>query len=155
MAFSIRYDFTQEFRFPAEEVFKWCTNYSPGDLSLMGEKGKRRIEKISKDTYILTDSYPSGRKNILRKKKMVNLYPDTLSWVSTHLIGKTKHSQFLYRVSAEGPSSSRVFFTGLQIEYDDKKKFKMAAMSEELKKEDSHAWELLAQEMERDVGGNC
>lgn len=153
MTFSIRYDFSQQFSFPAKQVFEWCTNYTPGDLALMGEKGKRKVEKISKDTFILTDSYPSAGGSV-RKKRMVNLYPDTLSWIGTHLIGKTKYSQFLYRVSAEGPATSRVYFTGLQIEYDDKKKSRAAAIAQELKKEDSHAWELLAQEMEKDMRKN-
>jgi hypothetical protein len=70
------------------------------------------------------------------------------------LIGKTKHSQFRYRVSAEGVERSRVYFSGFQLEYDDKKKSKAAAISEELRKEDSHAWQLLAQEMEKDIRGN-
>ena len=78
MAFSIRYDFSQKFNFPAEEVFKWLTNYQPDDLSLMGDKGKRSVEKISKDVFILSDTYRSGRKNLL-KKKVVNLYPETFN----------------------------------------------------------------------------
>ena len=85
------------------------------------------------------------------RKKIVNLYPDTLSWVSTHLIGKTKYSQFLYKVSPLGASSARVDFTGFQVEYDDKKKRNAKDLSEDLRKEDSHAWELLAKEMENDM----
>ena len=149
MAFTIRYGFSQKFNYPAEEVFRWCTDYSSGDLGLMAEDGKRSVERITKETFILDDTYRNGTKTT-RKKKIVNLYPDTLSWVSTHLIGKTKYSQFLYKVSPLGSSSSRVDFTGFQVEYDDKKKRNAKALSEDLRKEDSHAWELLAKEMEND-----
>jgi hypothetical protein len=150
MAFTIRYGFSQKFNFPAEEVFKWCTDYRTGDLGLMAEEGKRSVERVSKDTFLLVDSYQQGEK-IVRKKKVVNLYPESLSWVSTHLIGNTRYSQFLYRVSPISASSSRVDFTGFQVEYDDKKKRSADSRSEELRKEDSHAWELLAKEMEKDM----
>jgi hypothetical protein len=150
MAFTVRYGFSQEFNFPVEEVFKWCTDYRPGDPGLMGENGKRSVERISRDTFILDDSYRKGDK-LVHRKKVVNLYPDTFSWVSTHLIGKTRYSQFLYRVSPLGASRSRVDFTGFQMEYDDKKKRSADSISEELRKEDSYAWELLAKEMEKDM----
>jgi hypothetical protein len=83
MAFTIRYGFSQRFNFPAEQVFKWCTDYRPGDLRLMAEDGKRSVERISKDTIVLEDSSRKGEK-IVHRKKVVNLYPDSLSWVSTH-----------------------------------------------------------------------
>jgi hypothetical protein len=150
MAFTIRYGFSQKFNYPAEEVFRWCTDYRSGDLGLMAEDGKRSVERITKETFILDDTYRNGTKTT-RKKKIVNLYPDTLSWVSTHLVGKTKYSQFLYKVSPLGSSSSRVDFTGFQVEYDDKKKRDAKALSEDLRKEDSHAWDLLAKEMENDM----
>ena len=115
----------------------------------MEEDGTRSVERVSKDTFILKDTYQIGKKKV-RKNKLVNLYPESLSWVSTHLIGKTRYSQFLYRVSPLDSSSSRVDFTGFQIEYDDKKKRSANSMSEELRKEDSKAWGLLAKEMEND-----
>ncbi|MDA4129405.1 MAG: hypothetical protein OK457_01420 [Thaumarchaeota archaeon] len=150
MVHSLRYEFTQKFDFPADAAFRWCTDYQPGDLGLMGDDGARSIERISKDTFILQDTYRVGRKTI-RKKKVVNLYPDTLSWVSTHLIGKMKYSQFQYRISSNGGSKSQLYFTGLQVEYDDKKRSHAPKISEQLKEEDSHAWELLAKEMEKDL----
>jgi len=150
MAHSLRYEFDQKFNFPAQEVFKWCTDYEAGDLGLMGDEGKRSIEKISKDAIILNDAYYIGKK-IVRRKKIVNLYPDTLSWVSTHLIGDRKYSQFLYRISAEGNSKSSLHFTGLQIEYDDRKNKSASSVSKRLQKNDSHAWQLLAKEMEKDM----
>jgi hypothetical protein len=152
MTFTVRYGFSQKFNFPAEDVFQWCTDYRSGDLGLMEENGKRSVERISKDTFLLDDTYRNGGKTV-RKKKLVNLYPETLSWVSTHVTGKTRYSQFLYKVSPIGSSSSQVDFTGFQIEYDDKKKTGAKVMSEQLRKEDSHAWELLAKEMENDMRG--
>jgi hypothetical protein len=62
-----------------------------------------------------------------------------------------RFSQFLYRVTPLDASNSQLDFTGFQIEYDDKKKRSADSISDELRKEDSHAWELLAKEMEKDM----
>jgi len=151
MAFSLRYRFSQKFRVPARDAFEWCTSYDPNDLTLMGDVGKRSINIISETTLILDDTYKIG-KAINRRKKLVQLYPADLFWVSTHLIGPTKYSQFLYKISPESKSSSRLDFTGLQIECGSEKKTKqdISARAQELRKLDSIAWKKLTEEMERD-----
>ena len=106
MAYSLRYKFSQEFRVPAREAFEWCTSHDPNDLTLMGEVGTRSIDIISETTLILNDTYRDG-KTINERKRLVQLYPADLFWVSTHLIGPTKYSQFLYKISPESESSSR------------------------------------------------
>ena len=123
MAYSFRYKFSQEFRVPAREAFEWCTSYDPDDLALMGDVGKRSIDIISETTLILNDTYKVG-KNINKRKKLVQLYPADMFWVSTHLIGPTKYSQFLYEIYPESESRSRLDFTGQQIEYGSEKKTK-------------------------------
>ena len=148
MAYAVRYKFSQRFRVPARSAFEWCTSFDPNDLALMGELGKRSINVVSQDTLILNDSYRVG-KTINKRKKLVQLYPDDLFWVSTHLIGPTKYSQFLYKISAESSSSSRLDFTGLQVEYG-KTKGSVSARAEKLRKDDSNAWKKLAEAMERD-----
>jgi hypothetical protein len=49
---TIRYDFSQQFDVPAEDAFKWCTDYREDDFSLMEMKGQRQIKKVSDDVII-------------------------------------------------------------------------------------------------------
>jgi hypothetical protein len=151
MAYSLHYKFSQEFRIPAREAYEWCTSFDPDDLTLMGDVGKRSIKVISETTLILHDTYKIG-KTINMKRKLVQLYPADLFWVSTHLIGPTKYSQFLYKISPESRSSSRLDFTGLQVEHGSEKKTEesLSASAEKLRKLDSETWKKLAVEMERD-----
>jgi hypothetical protein len=151
MAYSVRYEFSQKFEVPAREAYEWCTSYDPNDLALIGEVGTRSISAISESTVILNDTYKVG-KTINRRKRLVQLYPAELFWVSTHLIGPTKYSQFLYKISPETKSRSRLDFTGLQIEYGSAQHTKQSitARSEKLRKIDSEDWKKLAEEMEHD-----
>ena len=151
-AYSTRYKFSQHFDFPAEEAYRWCTSYDPGDLSLMGEKGRRDVRRISENVLLLTDRTRQGE-GYTTKRKIVLLYPERLAWTSTHVSGPAKHSQFLYEIVPEGRAASRLEFTGFQVTYGDKElsSSENASYAERLRKEDSGAWRLLAQAMERDL----
>ncbi len=151
--YSIRYGFTQPFNFPSEAAYKWCTDYDPRDLQRMGETGLRRITRLTEDTIILDDRYHRNGGRIT-KLKLVRLNPERHSWTSTHLAGSIKHSQFLYEIISEGTNTSHLNFTGLQINYSEKKPSlaTIARLAVRLRKEDSNAWKLLAQAMQKDLG---
>ena len=76
---SISYEFNQRFAVPAREAFDWSTDYRTDDLALMGEKGKRRIKRITEDTIILEERVTQEDRRI-RKVKLVKLNARTLSW---------------------------------------------------------------------------
>lgn len=146
----IHYHFSQSFNVSPLKAYEWCTNYDPQDHALMQVNAKREIMHISENTIMLTDRYYD--KNIV-KKRLVCLYPNRLSWTSTHLTGPNKYSQFLYEIVPEGKESCRLDFIGLQIEYNDEKRFskkEIELLAEKLRNEDSAAWKLLATEMEKE-----
>jgi hypothetical protein len=151
---SVNYHFSQRFHVPALKAYEWCTNYDPLDPVLMHENAERRILRISESAIILTDTYHT-RDGSIRKQRLVNLYPDRLSWTSTHITGPNKYSQFLYEIVAEGEKASRLEFTGLHIERASKEDSDgkgIGLLVNRLKEEDSAAWVLLAAEMERELG---
>jgi len=151
---SVNYHFCQRFHVPALEAYEWCTNYDPIDPALMHEKAERRISRICEGTILLTDTYPTRDRSI-RKQKLVNLYPDRLSWTSTHLTGPNKYSQFLYEIVPEGKKASRLEFRGLHIERarkEDLDEKRIESLANRLRDEDSTAWILLAGEMEGELG---
>ncbi len=148
MALAVRYYFSQRFPASAQRAFEWCIDFDPNDYSLMGEaNAKRQISHITNSTIILRDVFPSPSGNV-EKEKLVQLYPNRLSWTSTHLTGPNKYSQFLYKITAEGKGFSALNFTALHIEYDEKADAKLLA--DRLCKEDAAAWKLLAKAMEEE-----
>ena len=152
MALAVRYYFSQRFAVSAQRAFEWCIDFDPKDHSLMGNtNAKRQISHITEDTIILTDVFPSSS-GTLEKQKLVQLYPNRLSWTSTHLTGPNKYSQFLYKITAEGKGFSALNFTALHIEYDEKADAKLLA--DRLCKEDAAAWKLLAKAMEEEQKTN-
>jgi hypothetical protein len=115
----------------------------------MGEDvGERQITHLTETTIILTDIFHTSNGRV-EKQKLVQLYPDRLSWISTHLTGPNKYSQFIYEISAEGDSASRLDFTALHIEYEkenlDGEGIK--SLADKLRREDSAAWKHLAKAM--------
>lgn len=151
---SFSYHFSQRFHVPALKAYEWCTDYDPLDPVLMHENAERRILHISESAIILTDTYHTGDRST-RKQRLVNLYPDRLSWTSTHITGPNKYSQFLYEIVPEGEKASRLEFRGLHIEraskeHSDGKGIELFA--DRLREADSAAWVLLAAEMERELG---
>lgn len=153
MLYSIRYHFSQHFSVPACKAYRWCTNYDSQDHTLMHEDAERQIMQISDATIILIDIFHTNNGRV-EKKKLIQLYPDWLSWISTHLSGPNKHSQFIYNITAEGDNASKLDFTALYIEHEkkylDDKSIRL--LSDKLKKEDSAVWKLLSREMKTELG---
>lgn len=152
MPYSIRYRFSQRFFAPARQAYKWCTDYSPQDHILMGEENADRyVTHLTENTILITDVFHTGTGDV-KKQKLVQLYPDRLSWISTHLTGPNKYSQFMYEVKAEGENRSRLDFTALHLEYGGKKMDDkdIKGLADKLQKEDSTAWKRLAEAMIKD-----
>ena len=148
------YHFQQRFNVPARKAFEWCTTYTPEDYALMGERGvSRKIEHVTDRTIILTDTFNTGAGNQIEKQKLVQLYPNILFWTSTHISGPAKHSQFIYQITAEAVNTSNLDFTGLFLDYGDKKlsESDTAKLVEKTCKDDARAWEFLAKAMEQDL----
>jgi len=149
-SYSVHFKFSQHFDFPAEAAYRWCTDYEPGDIRLHGKDGLRRIRWVNGDTVLLTDIEFTGSEKTA-KRKLVRLYPETLSWTNTRLSSEGRHSQFLYQMVAE-KKGSRLDFTGSQV-FSGKRPSpaKLATMAAELAKEDSTTWRNLARAMARDL----
>jgi hypothetical protein len=148
MQASVNYRFSQHLDAPPRDAYQWCIDYQPDDLSLMHEKGQRRIQWITEDTVILREVvHQNGRK--IEKVKLVKLDRTRLSWYNIQLSGPNKHSAFLYRISPEGRNQSRLNFTGLLVVYSktrlSKRKLRQIARKE--KHYDSNAWKHLAKAM--------
>ncbi len=149
MPLSVRYKFRQRFAVSAQKAFEWCTSFDPQDHALMGEKGaERHVTLVTKGTIILQDVFPSKAGKV-EKQKLVQLYPDRLSWVSTHLTGPNQYSQFLYQISPRGNAASVLEFTGLHLDYEGKEDTQSLAIR--LRREDAGAWKLLAKAMVKDL----
>jgi hypothetical protein len=111
---SLQYHFRQAFRVPARVAYAWCTDFRSTDARLFGDRRSRTVTRISEDALVLTDvTYPGGRR--LRIRRLVRLAPGRLSWTNTHLDGPHRHSQFWYRIIADGRSRSHLEFDGLQL----------------------------------------
>ena len=150
----IYYHFQQHFNVPARKAFEWCTTYTPDDHALMGEKDvSRKIEHITDRTVILTDTFNIGGDNQIEKQKLVQIYPETFFWTSTHLNGPAKHSQFIYMITADAFDNSHLDFTGLLLDYRDEKmgEADAAKLAEKACKEDSASWVRLAKAMEQEL----
>jgi len=121
---------------------------------LMGEDAaERQITHLTDTTIVLTDIFHASNGRV-EKQKLVQLYPDRLSWISTHLTGPNKYSQFIYEISAEDNSASRLDFTALHLEYEkenlDSEGIK--SLADKLKEEDSAVWKRLAKAMAKELG---
>ncbi len=152
MPCSVQYRFFQRFPVSARKAYNWCTDYDPADHILMGDKdAERRITHLTDRAIILTDTFHIGGERI-EKKKLVQFYPDRLTWISTHLTGPIKYSQFIYEISSEG-RTSRLNFTGHFIDYGRENLDKAAskAIAEMLRKEDADAWRLLAKSLRQEL----
>jgi hypothetical protein len=152
MLYPIRYHFSQYFAVSAEMAYRWSTDFSSQDPVLMNEKNqKREVTRKTIDTIILKETFHTDKGNIV-KEKLVQLYPDRLSWISTHLSGANKYSQFIYEISAQSDCSSKLDFTALHLEsreYMTKKE--METIAADLCRYDSEVWMVLAKAMEKDL----
>lgn len=149
----IRYHFTQAFDVPAKEAYEWCTDFTPQDHQLLEEENaKREVLKISDSTIMLKEVFQTAN-GIIKKEKLVQLYPDKFSWVSTHLSGPNKYSQFIYEISETSTSTSCLDFTALHLEKSNKElsRKEVEAIAENLCKYDSNVWRLLAKAIIREL----
>jgi len=154
VVYSLQYHFSQIFVISPLEAYMWCTNYDPNDLTLMHQKGKREITRLTENTIILTDTFYNEKKTI-KKKKLIQLYPDRLSWTNTHLSGPNKYSQFLYEIKPENEGLSKLNYIGLQMEH--KKPIKLGKKEIEAREieqmnQDASVWKIIAKEMEKELG---
>ena len=149
--YAIGYKFNQRLMVPAQEAFHWSTDYRPDDLALMGEKGKRRIKRVTKDTIILEELVAKEHKQV-RKLKLIKINPKTLSWHNIQLEGPNKYSEFIYEISPEGKQRSKLTFTGLLVVYAkshmSRQRLRHIARTE--RDGDSRTWKLLASAMAKE-----
>ena len=145
MQFSVTYQFNQRLNAPPNVAYQWCTDYQPDDLSLMHEKGQRKIRWLTDDAVILREVVRQNGKTT-KKVKLVRLDPAHLSWYNIQLSGPNKHSAFIYRIFPEGKNRSKLNFTGLLVVYSavrlSKRKLRQIARVE--KQYDANAWRHLA-----------
>jgi hypothetical protein len=143
--------FQQRFAVNSEAAYKWCTDFSPQDPHLMNEdNAEREITKVSEGTIILKEIFHT-KEGDLTKEKLVHLYPERHTWVSTHLTGPNKHSQFIYKLTSEA-DGSRLTFTALHIEKKEHMtKKEVESLAKQLCKYDSDVWKLLALAMEEEL----
>ena len=150
--YSVGYSFNQSLAAPAEVAFDWCTDYQPYDLAIMKEKGRRKIQRITRDTILLTETMPK-KNRLIKKTKLVRLNKPSLSWTNTHIGGPNRHSQFLYKLVPEGKNRSRLYFQGLLIHYSPKtvtrQQLRKIAAAE--RRADATAWRHLAAALRRDM----
>lgn len=152
-AVTVAFSFKQRFRFPAADVYRWATDYTPHDIGLLGKQGRRGIARLNDDTLVLTDTFvsPDGKK--VTKKKLVRLYPARLRWINTHITGPNLHSQFVYELFDDGPRGSYLLFTGRQIvQRDSITPKELKALTRTIKAEDSGMWKSLAKSIKADLG---
>jgi hypothetical protein len=150
---AVRYHFSQSFAVPARKAYLWCTDFAPEDHALMGEDNVERIVmRLTDSTVVLKEIFHTSNGDV-EKQKLVQFYPDRLSWVSTHLSGPNKYSQFIYEISAEGDNASRLNFNALHIEYGKESMTKAdnKLLADKLCEYDSRIWKLLGEAMEKEL----
>jgi hypothetical protein len=143
----VTYRFAARLPVSRARAFRWATDYQPGDLRLGGISAERKVERLTEDLILLTDSFDSdpfsshrGARSV--KKKLVHLYPEDWAWTATHIAGPAIHSQFLYRLTPRGPRGSTLHFTGSQVERVERAPTptSLARRQRELRHEDSKLW---------------
>jgi hypothetical protein len=155
MPVPVRYHFRQRFNASGRKAYDWCTDFCEGTLDhkLMGDDSViRKITRVAESTLILTDTFRIDQGPV-EKQKLIELYPDMLSWNNTHLASDYKYSQFLYKVTPDTKTTSHLDFWGLQLFYQPEKmtQAEVAELSAKLCKEDADAWKLLAKAMKKDL----
>ena len=150
--FSVSYSFNQRFPISAREAFDWCTDYRSDDYELMGEKGRRGIRRVTKDTILLEEQVIQGSRTV-RKLKLVKINPRRLSWHNIQLQGPNKYSEFIYEIRAEGENASTLSFTGLLVVYAKRSltRNRLGQIAEKEREYDSKAWKLLAKAMAKEL----
>jgi len=153
---SVPYRFSARLPARPEIAYRWATDFRPSDLALGGRLGVRKVEWLTEDALLLTDSIPKGDRTET-KTRMVRLYPKRRSWTNTHVSGPNLHSQFLYEIVPSGRGSSRLEFTGLQLVRMRHRPSRGAIVSlgRAYAREDAGLWRRLARAMGRDLGARA
>ncbi len=154
----LRYRFATKLAASRPRAYRWATDYRPDDFELAEIKGSRKVEKLTDDLILLTDSFEEdpfdprpGARTV--KIKLVHLFPYRWMWTSTHVSGPAKYSQFLYELTPRGPAASTLHFTGNQVEPVDTRPTQgsMRRRARKLKREDSQLWARLSAALARDL----
>lgn len=151
---STRYEFSQRFNVPAAQAFEWCTDYDSKDHNLMGNKGFRRVTRVSDDTVFLEDTvYQDGR--AVTKKKIIKIDKERMTYFNFHTTGANKNSLYFYRIIPEGEGKSRLEYTGYELTYPKRapSKKQLAAAAEADAAARTKEWGRLADAMERELRG--
>jgi hypothetical protein len=156
MPIAVSYDFCQHFNISAHRVYKWCPDFTSRDHALMGENMiERQVTHLTDTTVILKETIHTNEgtnEGTVEKQKLVQSYPNRLCWISTHLTGPNKYSQFIYEVTAEGKSASWLNFTALHMEHEEgTHKENADLLAKKLCDYDSNVWKLLSQAMEKEL----
>ena len=148
----IHYSFRQNLNASARRTFDWCTDYKPEDMAWIQEgNATRKVQRVANDMVILVDTFPNKGKSVV-KQKLVCLYPDRLTWTSTHLTGPNKYSQFLYEITPQTRKQCCLKFTAAHVYHGAMKgKQETEILAEELRKSDSEVWKRLARELEKQL----
>ncbi len=152
MPVTVRYRFSQSFAVSAIEAFLWCTDFSPIDHQLMGHAtAERQVMRVSNDVMVLKDVFHTAD-GVVEKQKLVHLYPDRFSWISTHITGTNMHSQFLYEIQPKN-GGSRLNFEAVHVDHGKEKISPVEAqmLADSLCCEDSAVWRLLAVAMAKEL----
>jgi len=151
---STKYEFSQRFNVPAARAFEWCTDYDSKDHNLMGNKGFRRVTRVSDDTVFLEDTvYQDGR--AVTKKKIIKIDKERMTYFNFHTTGANKNSLYFYRIIPEGDGKSRLEYTGYELTYPKRapSKKQLAAAAEADAAARTKEWGRLADAMERELRG--
>jgi hypothetical protein len=155
---SVRYSFSQRFAVPVGDAFRWSIDYEPDDFILMGIEGKRKVNKLTDDTFILEDARKAKKEgekeeSWVQRPRLVRINHERRSFSNTHIGGPTPHSQFWYEFFPEEDGGSRLDFTGLFLLPSTKElsKEEVGKITEDERKADSQIWKNLAKAMEADL----
>ncbi len=150
---SLRYQFRQPFRVPAQAAYRWCTDFRASDGGLFEVPWRRTVRWLSEDALILTDTtFPNGRAR--RIQRLVRLNPSKLAWSNTHLNGPFRHSQYWYQIVSDGPRRSHLEFRGMRLVKSSKplKTAEIARLTEIERQGDSGLWRRrMAPALEREL----
>jgi len=142
---TIPFRVTQAFPVSAADAYAWATDFDAKDIALFGRKGRRKVTRLTDDTLILADTIVQDDGSKVSSKKLVHLYPERLSWTSTHLDGPTKHSQLFYEITPRGKRGSELTYSGHRLEtVKDATPRAVKARSAEVTKMAGGAWKKLA-----------
>lgn len=154
----LSYRFSTKLAASRHRAYRWATDYRSDDFDLSEIDGKRKVEWLTEDLALLTDSFENdpfdsrpGARTV--KVKLVHLFPNECTWTSTHVAGPAKYSQFLYELAPRGPGGSTLHFRGNQVEFVEGQTTPSSRRrrTQELKREDSGLWDRLSAALTDDL----